>query len=373
MSHRSMQRMSRRTVLGAGLFMGTGFALKACTAATAPNPSPQAESPAAPAGGGQLVTASFPGVNETLFRDKYAPLFNQAGKGELTVVPLLAFEQVARLKASPTNPPFDVVFLDDGQTSIALKEGLIQPFPTDKLSNLANIESSFLSKQGLAPIFYVQGIVIGYNPERVKTPPKSWQAMLDPNLDGRVGLVSMNSILGTSFMVELGKVNGGSESNIDPAFAALKQILPKVGGVAANPGALATLFQQGEVDIAPMWHSDVLTLKAKGVPVDWVVPESGMIGARYSFNIVKNPKASLETAIAYIDMVLSKEAQTIVAGSPYYFGPSDKTIPLAAGITEKIGATSSTEFMKKVNVLDWSQINDQRPAWIERFNKEVKV
>lgn len=372
MSDRFVQRMSRRTVLGAGLFVGTSWALKACTAATAPGGTTQASAPDS-SSNGQVITASFPGTTENLFRDKLAPLFSQTGKGQLSVVPLLAFEQVARLKASPDNPPFDVVFLDDGQTDIALKAGLIQPFPADRSQSFSNVDSSFLSKEGLAPIFYMQGAVIGYNPERIKTPPKSWEAMLDPNLDGRLGLVSMNSILGTSFMVEMAKLKGGSESNIEAAFAALKQMLPKVGGVAANPGALSTLFQQGEVDIAPMWHNDVLSLKAKGVPVEWVVPESGMISARYSLNIVGKPKSGVDAAAAYIETAMGKEAQTILAASPFYFGPADKTVSLDAAITEKIGAKTSPEFMQKANVLDWATINQQRSTWIERFNKEVKV
>jgi putative spermidine/putrescine transport system substrate-binding protein len=371
MSNQFIQRMSRRSVLGAGLFIGTSWALKACNT-TATSGGTQAESPTAGAAGGQIITGSFPGTTEALFRE-YAPLFNQTGKGQLSIVPLLAFEQVARLKASPDNPPFDVVFLDDGQTDIAFKEGLLQKFPADKIQNLANIDPVFLDPKGLAPIFYMQGVVIGYNPERIKTPPTSWQVLLDPNLDGQVGLVSMNSILGTSFMVELGKVQGGSESNVEPAFAALKQILPKLGGVAANPGALSTLFQQGEVDIAPMWHNDALALKAKGVPVEWSVPESGMIGARYSLNIVSKPQAGLDAAAAFIDMALGKEAQTMLASSPYYYGPSDKTIPLDAAITEKIGAKTATDFMKRVNILDWQTINQQRSAWIERFNKEVSA
>lgn len=122
-----------------------------------------------------------------------------------------------------------------------------------------------------------------------------------------------------------------------------------------------------------MWHNDALSLKTKGVPIEWAVPETGMIAARYSLNVVSKPKAGLEGAAAFIDMALGKEAQTILSSSPYYYVPADKTIPLAAGITEKIGAKNATEFMKQANILDWKTINQQRSAWIERFNKEVSA
>jgi len=45
-------------------------------------------------------------------------------------------------------------------------------------------------------------------------------------------------------------MNGGSESNIEPGFKALNDLKPNLAAVAANPGALATLFQQGQVDIS---------------------------------------------------------------------------------------------------------------------------
>jgi putative spermidine/putrescine transport system substrate-binding protein len=46
-------------------------------------------------------------------------------------------------------------------------------------------------------------------------------------------------------------MHGGSESNVEPGFAALQQLKPNLSAVAANPGALAALYQQGQVDISP--------------------------------------------------------------------------------------------------------------------------
>jgi putative spermidine/putrescine transport system substrate-binding protein len=370
-NHRSIQRVSRRSVLGAGLFLGASWALKGCNNGTAPNGQTAANGDDAVAG--ELFVASFPGTTDSLFRESLAPVVAQQTGVRFSAQPLLAFEQIARVKASPNNPPFDVLILDDGQNAVAQAEGLIQPFPADRSTVIDDINPAFLSEEGLAPIFYAQGIVLAYNTERVQTPPTSWEVMLDPNLNAQLGLVSLNSILGTSFMVELAKARGGGESNIDPAYEAVQEMLPRVNGVAANPGALLTLFQQGEIDVAPMWHNDVLTLASRGVPLAIAELETGIAAARYSLNIVNNPVAGLDRALAYVDAMLSAEAQAEVVGAPYFYIPANSTVPFPDELAETLGVESVDDFIAMAHNLDWETINPQRAEWIERFNQTVQA
>lgn len=321
---------------------------------------------------GELIVASFPGTTDSLFREGLAPVVADQTGVLVSAQPLLAFEQIARVKASPANPPFDVLILDDGQNAVAIAEDLLQPFPMDRSPNSSDVNPAFLSDQGLAPIFYAQGIVMAYNTERVQTPPTSWEVMLDPNLNAQLGLVSLNSILGTSFMVEMAKALGGGEGNIEPAFEAVAEMLPRVNGVAANPGALLTLFQQGEIDVSPMWHNDALTLAERGVPVGIASLETGIAAARYSLNIVKNPVAGLDRAIAYVDAMLSAAAQSQVVGAPYFYIPSNNTVDFPPALATTMGIESVDDFIAMAHNLDWPTINPQRAEWIERFNETVQ-
>uniref|UniRef100_A0ACD5GNI9 Uncharacterized protein n=1 Tax=Desertifilum tharense IPPAS B-1220 TaxID=1781255 RepID=A0ACD5GNI9_9CYAN len=54
---------------------------------------------------GPLVVASFPGTTDSLYRETLAPIIARETGISISALPLLAFEQVARLKASPENPP----------------------------------------------------------------------------------------------------------------------------------------------------------------------------------------------------------------------------------------------------------------------------
>ena len=56
----------------------------------------------------------------------------------------------------------------------------------------------------------MQVIGIGYNPKKIKTPPKSWEELWDPKYKGRVGLTALNSQLGIAFLAELNRIKGGT-------------------------------------------------------------------------------------------------------------------------------------------------------------------
>jgi putative spermidine/putrescine transport system substrate-binding protein len=118
----------------------------------------------------------------------------------------------------------------------------------------------------------MQAIGIGYNPRKITSAPKSWFDLWNPAYKGRVGLTALNSSLGMAFMVELARLKGGSESNLEPAFQALHTLLPNVGAMSANLGAHAALIQQEQVDVAVHNFDFIQTLRGKGVDVDWVKP-----------------------------------------------------------------------------------------------------
>ena len=152
----------------------------------------------------------------------------------------------------------------------AAKQGLIVEYPAAKSANYKDLLPEFQDKWG--PCISMQIIGIGYNPKKIKTPPTSWDVLWDPQYKGRVGLTALNSQLGIAFLAEINRLRGGNEENFEPAFKALKELLPNVGAIGANLGAYATLWQQEQVDIAPYNFNFVQTLKGKDVPVELSIP-----------------------------------------------------------------------------------------------------
>ena len=220
-----------------------------------------------------LVAATYPGGWEEAHRKYIGPVFTKATGASLSLTPVQGLDQVAKIVASKGNPPYDVALLPTGPMLQVMPQNVLLPFPAEKSKNIANVPEAFRRSAG--PDVALQIMGIAYNPERIKTPPTSWKALWDPSHKGRVGLCSMTSGLGTAFMLEIARMTAGDPYKMDAALAVVRDLLPNVAAIANNPATLATLFQQGEVDIAPQFLNEIEVLRAKGVPIALARPETG--------------------------------------------------------------------------------------------------
>ena len=316
-----------------------------------------------------LVAATFPGTWNEVHRNILLPAFVKRTGGSATQSIILGTDQVSRLAAAKGGqPPFDVAFFDSPQVLDAAKQGLIVEYPAAKSPNFKDLLPEFQDKWG--PRVSMQIVGLGYNPNRVKTPPKSWEALWDPQYKGRIGLTALNSQLGIAFLAEINRLRGGTEDNFEPGFKALRELLPNVGAVGANLGAYATLWQQEQIDIAPYNFNFVQTLKGKDVPVELAIPESGPIGWYTSMHLVANA-ADPDLAVQYIDAHLDPAVQAAMLKPPYDVIPTNAKVKLEGAITTSIAKSHGD--LAKVRSFDWEKINAQRGALVERFNREIKI
>jgi putative spermidine/putrescine transport system substrate-binding protein len=315
-----------------------------------------------------LVVATFPGTWNEAHRDVLAPFFRKKSGADVTQTILLATDQVAKLEAGRGKPPFDVAIMDEGPLLDAVKVGVIEKYPVDKSPNYKDLVPAFQDPWG--PKISLQVIGIGFNPKKIKERPKSWNDLFNPAYKGRVGLTALNSTLGMAFMVDLAKTRGGGESDIEPAFKALKELLPSVGAISANLGAHAALFQQEQIDIAPYNFNFVQTLKEKGVDIDFATLDTGIPAWRTSLHLVKNA-VQPDLAVAYIDAHLAPEVQEDMERTPYWVIPTNRKVPLKGEIVKQVA--KSQDDLAKLKYQDWPKINEHRSAWIERFNRDIKL
>jgi len=70
--------------------------------------------------------------------------------------------------------------------------------------------------------------LIAYNSEYAKDPPKSWEDLLDPKWEGKIIFPDITTSHGMGMLVLLAKLNGGSETNIDPGFEKIKELKSNV-------------------------------------------------------------------------------------------------------------------------------------------------
>lgn len=319
---------------------------------------------------GNLIAHTFPPPFQDMTQKVLIPEFKRKTNSDVTLTTMLAVDAVTRLSAAKGGrPPFDIVLLDQGPLLDAVKAGVLAEYPVAKSAHYKDLLPVAQDKWG--PKFTMQMVGIGYNPKKVKTPPKSWSDLWSPEYKGRVGLTALNSSLGTAFLAELARVRGGSEADIEPAFKALRELLPNVGAIAANLGAYAALFQQEQVDIAPQNFNFVETLKGRGVSIEFAVPETGLVGWTTSIHIAANTDKP-DLAFQYVETAIAPETQEKAQVEPWWVIPTNSKVPTRGPVQTKLGA-SLNDIGSKFRVQNWEVINAQRSAWIERFNREIRV
>jgi putative spermidine/putrescine transport system substrate-binding protein len=341
-------------------------ALQGLTIAAAASALPGRRASAAEAQ--ELTATTFPGAWEESQRRFLLPAFQKATGVQAALTASQAVDTVTKLNAAQANPPFDVVLMDEGPYMQGTALGLFRPMVTAKIPNLQDLPPRFIRPDGLGAYVSAQVFGIATNTDTVKTPPKAWEDFMKPIYKGRVGLVGLDSTLGTVWMVALAKMLGGDEDHMDPAFDFIKKLLPNVGAVAANPGALGTLFQTGQIDVACHYLNNVESLKEKGVPITLSKPASGWGLVRSLMCVTKNTKVP-ELASAYINTALSTTVQGEMAGAPYYIAPTNTKVPFGSAMAAI--AKNASEMDSFVQT-DWAKINPRRAEYIDRFNRLVK-
>jgi len=345
----STPELSRRTLLAGGALLITTTALPRRTAAA-----------------GRVVAPVYPGPWEEAYRAVVVPAVKKNADVDTVLTPLLALDQVAKVKASRGAPPVDIFLLDPGPAVVAIEDNLVEKFDPSRLKNIGNLPKTFHDEWGVAVAAQIVGIA--YNPKKVER-PKGWKDLFDPKYYGKVGISGFGTTFGTSSLIEISKQYGGSLTNVDPAFEQLKKWLPHVGAIAQNPVAVNTLFQQGQMDVTYTNFQTVSTLKGRGVDIEFVKPDSGPIAFYTTIHVVKNAP-NKDNAYKYIDTILSTDVQAALQKPPYNLLSVNKNVPLQPDMPKDL--VKSHEELASFVQHDWRKINPNRAAWIERFNKEIR-
>lgn len=310
---------------------------------------------------GTLASTVYPGPWEEAYRQIVVPRFKQAHNIDVQLYPLLSADQIAKARASRNEAAFDVFTLDPAPRVNAIDLNLFEPFDKSKLSNAGKVPASLIDQHGVATFGQLVGIA--YNPKKLDR-PKGWADLFQPKFASRLGVTGYQTTFGAAALIEISKAFGGSESNIEPAIEQLKKILPTVAAVA-QPLALTGLFQQGQIDLMYTNTQFVESLKAQGVDIEFVVPDTGAVAFFTTMHIAKNSKA-IDEAYKYLDVLLSAPVQEALSKRPHNFIPVNVDVPFGSNLP-----VSSFADMSKFVVHDWAAINKVRPQWIDRFNREV--
>jgi iron(III) transport system substrate-binding protein len=220
---------------------------------------------------------------------------------------------------------------DEGNFVTFKQKGMLTPYTPPDISFLPT-QFQKLDGDGTYFTSALALIIISYNTNKVTTPPKAWQDMLDPKWQGKITLGHPNYS---------GQVLNWVLSCVDKYtwkyFQDMAKLNPKIG---RSINDTLTDETSGERQIGASAHSVTLGRKATGAPVDAVFPSDFTV-------LVVQPQAVLKNAPhpnaakLFQNFNFSKEMSQVMADT---FQPPIRTdVPGAGGLAiEKINTVRVT-------------------------------
>lgn len=317
-----------------------------------------------------LYVAGVGGSTEQMYKSKIIPAFEKLHDVKVVYVAGNSTETLAKLQAQKGRQQINVAMMDDGPMYQALQQGLC-----GELSD-GPVYQDLYPLARLSPQATGIGMVatgIGYNEEAFKKrgwdAPDSWEDLTDPRYKQLLGMPPVTNTYGLHTLVEMARLRGGGEKNIDPGFKALKdEIGPNVLAWVSAPGEMDGMMQNGDVVMAVYGSGRAVALQGTGFPLKFIYPKEGGVALQLAACGV-TPNAEPELSQTFIQYVLSPEVQTIQAHENG-FAPVNKTVQLSPDIAARMpyGPDKVSALIK----VDWETINQQRSEWTTRWNRTVE-
>jgi putative spermidine/putrescine transport system substrate-binding protein len=354
------RREFMKTSLGLAGAMGFGGSL-AFAQGQPPAPPPRQ--------GGTLITNTYGGLYERFWRSELLPKFTEKtgikpvldiGVSKITAANLRA--------AGKENTPYSCVLMNENVAAQLRDEGFFEKIPLDKVPNYADVYPTFKTPGDMGVVGLLGPIGLGFRTDLVKKRPTSWKDLWDnPEFKGKTGLYQIGSAGAHLFLLMSSKIYGGSQDNWQAGLRKIAELAPFPQ--VDFSGALSALLTRGDVIIAPIDAAEIISLRKKGVPVDMITPEEGLLAFEVGWYLVKNAAAHDE-ACKFLNFMLDPEVQGKFSSGISGVLPANSKakIPEAAQKEMPIPAADVQRIVK----WDWSRTNAQIPEITDAWNRTIR-
>ncbi len=194
---------------------------------------------------------------------------------------------------------------------------------------------------------------IAYNTRFIKEPPKTWDDLKKPAYKRAFGIANP-ALSGTAYM---------SVAMLSKAFGWNYFEALRANGAKVGKGAGQVIDDTASGDLAASLAVDYITLDkiGKGATLALSYPQE-MLLIPSPVAILKN-SANVDAAKKFVDFLLSKEGQTIIA--------NEGTLPVRTDVQtpERYKLPSAQDAMKRAIKIDYQQIMAEKEATIKKFSE----
>lgn len=278
-------------------------------------------------------------------------------------------ERVTKLKIGLDNQIYDLVQLHDGVVPLAEAQGVLEELDpaSENLSYLADIPDRFRRKGWVAMIYSALGII--YNPDLVKTPPRSYADLWSEDYRGAIVLPEISHSIGT-YIIPIGALAAGKDiKDTEAGFEKLREMVDLDPIWAKDTDTIMSSLINGDAAVGLLYKSQTYTVLERGGKVEWVFPEEGAISYLSGTGIAKNTK-NKALAEQYVNLTIDPSLQGWVAKTFNYAGTHPDTLAtLPVELQERV-QFSDAEVARIID-LDQEFMSAQRGDWTDRWNRIV--
>ncbi|MBL8697922.1 MAG: ABC transporter substrate-binding protein [Alphaproteobacteria bacterium] len=312
-----------------------------------------------------LVTTGYGGLHEKWFRTAVIEPFEKQTGAKIQFKYGAAGEWLTSSIANKDDPEIDVPMLSLPVAMRAITlEGIFLDLDSARIPNAADVDPMFFDLYRRRAVGFNYGdFGICYRADKVGAAPKSWKDLWNPAHAGKLLLPDITAGAVLEVIVVSAMIHGGSETNLEPGWAALKQLKPGVLRFFKNNTEPVGLFERAEAQIGAWFSARSYAIKDSGVPLDYVVPAEGAPVGVLSFHIARNTKVR-DLAYEFVNFALSKQAQETFANGVEY-GPCNVKAELVGRAKERVPTA------KQLLRIDWPKLQAQIPAMQQRWQREI--
>ncbi|MDB5820389.1 MAG: spermidine/putrescine transporter, substrate-binding protein, partial [Rhizobacter sp.] len=274
---------------------------------------------------------------------------------------LVNLEKMVNNKAKPY---MSVVMMDDPVMILAVKENVLDRMSTANVPNLGKLKPGTVHMDGFWANYMQSTTGVAVNTAKVKAVP-SYASLWEPQYKGRIVIPTLQNTEGLAMFLyaaalETGKPLKEAQYLPDAAFKKLAALKPNLLTVYTQVPQALNLLEQGEASmIGGMIGFNAFERKAKGAPIDLILPKEGGMAMPTGIAKVKGGP-SAELAYAFINDMLGQFQRQI----------ADISLALPANVD--MPAPSNVP-KGDVFVPDWNYVSEQRKVWVERWDREMAI
>jgi len=275
-------------------------------------------------------------------------------------------DRMSQIIAQSDDPPVDVSQQDGAGLVRGASEDIWMDLDSDLVPMYEDIPDNFKSEDWVLQIFAASALL--YNTEQISEGPASWDAYLNSDYQGQVGLFTedpTHDVLAFS----LAQTDGESFKDEDAAFEMYEEVVSEMDPVyITSSEEYGQMFEQEEVILGRYWSARSAQWNSEGTPVTSVIPESGAMTTNFGNGIPKNiPENRVEWAGEFINDTLQNNAAQVIAENMFYTNPN----PDAEYPDDVESKLVQSEDLENLNVPDFEWIAERRSDWRERANSII--